>query len=232
MKCAIVGGTGWQGAGIATRVAFAGHTALIGSRDIERSQRLARNLPGTVKLPAERFVGMTNEEAVEAADIVFIVVPMPAHRSTLESIKPYIEEQLVIDVTAPVDPDNQLKLLWPPEGSATEEAQELLGDDVDVVGAFKNVSATMLMNHTMKSNSDIMVCGDDLEAKHRTILLIKEMGFRAYDSGKAEAARVVEGMTQVLIYLAYSYHLNQPGLAIVEMEPGMDIMPDESLFTK
>ncbi|MBZ0263932.1 NADPH-dependent F420 reductase [bacterium] len=231
MKCAVVGGTGWQGAGIATRIAYAGNTALIGSRDIKRSQALARGLAKNVGLPEERFIGMTNEDAVKEAEVVFITVPMTGHREILEKIAPLVNmEQLIVDVTAPVDPKNQLAFLWPPEGSATEEAQAILGEDIDVVGAFKNVSATCLLNHTMPSNSDILVVGDDLQAKHEATLMIKHMGFTAYDAGNAEAARVVEGMTQVLIYLNYAYHLNQPGIRIEELRPGMEIMPDERLF--
>ncbi|MDP8206336.1 MAG: NAD(P)-binding domain-containing protein [Candidatus Electryonea clarkiae] len=230
MKCAIVGGTGWQGAGIATRIVYAGHTAVIGSRDEKRSKALAKGLPQKVKLPPEKFEGSLNEDAVRNADIVFVTVPMSAHEEILKLIAPLIDEQLVIDVTVPSDPEDQLKLIFPPEGSAIEQAQAILGEDADVVAAFKTVSATMLFNYGMTPNSDILICGDDLEAKHRTTLLIKEMGFTAYDIGTAEAGRIIESLNQTLIFLNYAYHLNQPGIKIVEMDRGMEILPDDSMF--
>lgn len=232
MRCAVVGGTGWQGAGIATRLAKAGHVAMIGSRQPERARVLAANLPGHVGLPAERFAGTDNVSAARECEIVFITVPITGHRAVLEEIRPAVEDKLVVDVTSPVNPANHLQNLWPPEGSATEEAQALLGDSVEVVGAFKSVSATMLLNHTMAPNSDILICGDDLQAKHRVTLLIKEMGFTAYDVGKADAARTMEGLTQMLIFLNYAYHLNQPGLKVVELDRGMKILPDEELFRR
>lgn len=231
MKCAVIGGTGWQGAGIATRIVKAGWTAIIGSRNLENAQILAENLPPHVGLPQEKFQAATNVDAAREADVIFITVPITGHKAVLEVIKPHIDEdKLIIDVTAPVDPENHLKEIWPEAGSATMEAQEMLGDDIDVVGAFKNVSATMLMNHTMDPNCDIMICGDDLQVKHRVTLMIKQMGFTAYDVGKAEDARTMEGMTRVLIFLNYAYHLNQPGLKFVELSKGMKILPDDDLF--
>lgn len=233
MRCAVVGGTGWQGAGIATRIAAAGWTAVIGSRDKERAEILVENLPPFVGLPQERFEAATNIDAVKGADAVFITVPSTGHRSVLESIRDHLDdEQIIIDVTAPVDPDNHLNELWPPEGSCTAEAQAVLGDEFLVCGAFKNVSATMLLNHTMEPNCDILVCGDDLEAKHQLQLWTKQMGFQAYDIGKLEAARTMEGMTKMLIYLNYAFHLNQPGVKIVELQRGMKILPDDDLFKK
>jgi 8-hydroxy-5-deazaflavin:NADPH oxidoreductase len=232
MRCAVVGGTGWQGAGIATRLAKAGHVAVIGSRQAERARVLAANLPAHVGLDPKNFEGEENLEAVYRSEVVFVTVPITGHRDALLQIRPLVEGKLVVDVTSPVDPRNHLKNLWPAEGSATEEAQALLGEDAEVVGAFKSVSATMLLNHTMSPNSDILICGDDLQAKHRLSLLIREMGFVAYDVGKADAARTMEGLTQMLIFLNYAYHLNQPGLKIVELDQGMKILPDEELFRK
>ncbi len=233
MRCAVVGGTGWQGAGIATRIAAAGWTAVIGSRDLEKAKILQENLPPFVGLPAERFEAATNIDAVKDAEVVFITVPSTGHRAVLESIKDHLDdEQIIVDVTAPVDPDNHLSEIWPEDGSYTAEAQEVLGDEFLVVGAFKNVSATMLLNHTMPPNCDILICGDDLEAKHQVQLWIKQMGFQAYDIGKVDAAPTMEGLTKLLIFLNYAYHLNQPGIKFQELSPGMQILPDDDLFVK
>ena len=233
MRCAVVAGTGWQGAGIATRIAAAGWTAVIGSRNLEKARILVENLPDFVRLPAERFEAASNEEAVQGADVVWIVAPSTGHKAVLEAIIPHLDdEQLVIDVTAPVDPENHLNEIWPPEGSYTAQTQEMLGDDFDVVGAFKNVSATMLLNHTMPPNSDILIVGDDLQAKHRVGLMCKQMGFDGYDVGKLEHATQIEGLTRLMIHLTYTYHLNQPGIKLVELDRGMKILPDDTLFEK
>lgn len=233
MRCAVVAGTGWQGAGIATRIASAGWTAIIGSRTLDKAQILVENLPEFVGLPTERFEAATNEDAVKGAEVVWIVAPSTGHKAVLEAIAPYLDDrQLIIDVTAPVDPENHLNEIWPPEGSYTAQTQEFLGDDFDVVGAFKNVSATMLLNHTMPPNSDILIVGDDLQAKHRVGLMCKQMGFDGFDVGKLNHAPQIEGLTRLMIHLTYTYHLNQPGIKMVELSRGMKILPDDDLFKR
>jgi predicted dinucleotide-binding enzyme len=76
------------------------------------------------------------------------------------------------------------------------------------------------------------MCGDDLQTKHQVGLWIKQMGFQAYDVGKSEDARTMEGLTKLLINLNYSYHLNQPGVKFMELQRGMKILPDDDLFKK
>jgi len=227
---AVVGGTGWQGAGVAVRIAAAGHTAIIGSRDPGRAEHLARGLPTFVELPTERFRAATNEVAAAEADMVFITTPITGHREALTAIQPFVKGKIVVDVTAPVNPANQIENLWPPEGSATQEAQAVLSGVADVVGALKNTSATALINHHKSPGSDVLIVGDDLSAKHRVMALLRQMGLPSYDVGSGEVCRTVEGLTALLIYLNYAYHLRQPGVRIAQIEPGLDYLPDESLL--
>jgi len=230
LNCAIIGGTGWQGVGVAIRVASAGHTALIGSRNIERSKHLADRLPGEIGLPAELFVPMTNDEAAHEADIVFVTVPMTAHANTVEQIQPFVQGKIVIDVTAPVNPKDQIANLWPSEGSATQQAQKILDGVAEVVGALKNISAIALMNFRQPVNGDILVIGEDLTSKHKVMGLLREMGLNSYDVGSGDVCRTVEGLTSLLIYLNYAYHLRQPEIKIAEAQPGIGFVPSEELM--
>ncbi len=232
MKCAVIGSTGWQGAGVAARIAFAGHDVILGSRNLSRAVHLANELPLQLKLPVELFSAMENFEAASQADIVFVTVPMNAHKETLEYIKDAVQGKIVVDVTAPVDPDNQIENMWPPEGSATQQAQAILGDEVEVVGALKNIAAISLMNIRMPANSDIFVFGDDLTSKHKVMGLLREMGLESFDVGSGDVCRTAEGLTSLLIYLNYAYHLRQPGIKINQIDPGLDFIPDETLFPK
>ena len=230
MKCAIIGSTGWMGVGVATRIASAGHTVVMGSRDLSRAQRLVKKLPGLVELPPERFQAATNLDALDGAEYVFITVPMPAHKETLELIKDKVQDKIIVDVTAPVDPENLIENLWPEEGSATQQAQAILGDDVSVVGALKNIAAVVLMNYKRDSNCDILITGDDIGAKFKVISFLRETGLNSYDVGSDDMCRTVEGLTSLLIFMNYAYHLNQPGVKVVPIATGMDYFPDESLF--
>jgi len=230
MKIAVVGGTGWQGAGVAVRIAFAGHTAIIGSRNVARASSLAEKLPIALDLPIERFDAATNEDAAAHADIVFVTVPMTAHAETIEAIKPFVKGKIVVDVTAPVDPKNQIVNLWPVEGSATQQAQAILKGVADVVGALKNISATALLNYKKPSNCDVLVIGEDLTAKHKVMGLLREMKLPSYDVGSGDVCRTVEGLTSLLIYLNYAYHLRQPGVKIAQIDPGLDFIPTNELL--
>ncbi len=230
MIIAVVGGTGWQGAGVAVRIAAAGHTALIGSRDVERAKSLAEKLPAALDLPAGLFDAATNEDAASRADIVFVTVPMTAHAMTLEAIKPFVIGKIVVDVTAPVNPKNQIENLWPPEGSATQQAQAILKGVADVVGALKNISATALFNYKKPSNCDILIMGEDITSKHRISSLLREMKLNSYDVGSGEICRTVEGLTSLLIYLNYAYHLRQPGVKIAQIDPGLDFIPTDGIL--
>ena len=173
---------------------------------------------------------MDNLDAARAVEMVFITVPITAHRAVLELIKPAVAGKIVVDVTAPVNPANQVENLFPPEGSATQEAQAVLSGVADVVGALKNISATALLNYRKPANCDVLVVGDDLTAKHRVIGLLREMGLNSYDAGAGEVCRTVEGLTSLLIYLNYAYHLRQPGIKIAQIDPGLDFIPTDELL--
>ncbi len=173
---------------------------------------------------------MTNLDAAHEADMVFVTVPITAHRATLLEIKPFVAGKIVVDVTAPVNPKNQIENLWPPEGSATQEAQAVFQGVADVVGALKNISATALLNFRKPANCDVLVVGDDLTAKHRVMNLLREMKLNSYDVGAGDVCRTMEGMTALLIYLNYAYHLRQPGIMIAQIEPGLDFIPTEELL--
>lgn len=230
MNIAVIGGTGWQGAGVAVRIAAAGHIAIIGSRNVARASSLAEKLPVALDLPIDRFDAALNTVAAEKADMVFITVPMTAHASIIEEIKSFVKGKIVVDVTAPVNPKNQIENLWPVEGSATQQAQEILRGVAEVVGALKNISATALLNYKKPANCDILVTGDDLSSKHRVMSLLREMKLNSYDVGSGEVCRTVEGLTSLLIYLNYAYHLRQPGVKIAQIDPGLDFIPTESLL--
>ena len=106
--------------------------------------------------------------------------------------------KILVDVTVPVDPEAPCRLRIPPGGSATEEAQALLGPETRVVAAFQNVSYTHL-GHEGAGTCDVLVCGDDAGARQAVIRLVELLGLRGIDAGPARNARVVEGLTILLM---------------------------------
>jgi NADPH-dependent F420 reductase len=212
VKIAIVGGTGEQGPGLALRWALAGEEVIIGSRSQERAEKVAAELNAELGQPLIR--GMENSQAADTAEVVVLTVPYTAHVSTLESVKAHVQGKIFIDVSVPLDPDNPRRMKMPPAGSATEEAQVLFGPQTKVVAAFQNVSAHLLHDPHHAIDCDVLVCGNDVEAKKTVMGLVAKMGLRAYDVGPAESARVVEGMTSILIRLNIRHKSKSAGVRI------------------
>jgi 8-hydroxy-5-deazaflavin:NADPH oxidoreductase len=200
---------------LALRWAMAGEEVIIGSRSQERAEKVAAEL--NAELGKEGIRGLENSKAAEAAEVVALTVPYTAHLSTLESVKSQVQRKIFIDVSVPLDPENPRRMKMPPAGSATEEAQAFFGPETKVVAAFQNVSAHLLRDPHHAIDCDVLVCGNDAEAKKTVIGLVAKMGLQAYDVGPAESARVVEGLTSILIRLNIRYKVKGSGIHLTEL---------------
>lgn len=205
MTVAIIGGTGPQGQGLALRFARAGVPVVLGSRDGARAQEIADSLMEKLGGAGAAISGESNEGAAAAADeMVVLAVPWSGHNATLTALKPHLAGKILVDIVVPLKEGDPKKVDMPPEGSATEAAQALLGSDVPVVGALHNVSATTLNNLEWDINCDILVCGNSLDARKKVMALVSKLGVTAYNAGDAEAARCIEAITPILIRMNIS----------------------------
>jgi NADPH-dependent F420 reductase len=213
---AILGGTGNEGKGLAYRWAKAGYRILIGSRTPEKAQSAAGEVLD--RLGGSGLVeGTSNLEAAEAGDIVVLTVPFKAHKATLESVEPALEGKILVDVTVPLVPP-VTRVEMPPAGSAAQEAQELLGPDVDVVAAFQNISHELLFTDD-PIDCDVLVCGRGKRARAEVLKLVRAAGMVGWDAGPIENAVVVEGLTSVLIYLNKQHRIHSSGIRITGIPP-------------
>jgi hypothetical protein len=205
MKIAIIGGTGPQGQGLALRFARAGIEVVVGSRDPTRAATTVAEVNAKLPKGSSNIVGLSNLDAIREADeMVIFAVPWSAHNNTLHNIKAELSGKILIDIVVPLSENDPKKVDMPPEGSATEAAQAILGSDVPVIGALHNVSATTLSNLDWDINCDVLVCGNSLEARKKVIELIKKIDVKAYNVGDAQSARCVEALTPILIRLNIS----------------------------
>lgn len=216
MRIAIVGGTGKEGQGLGMGWARAGQEVIIGSRVLERAQRVAEAINAAVGRRAA--TGMLNQDAAAAGEIVVLTVPYDAHAETLQDIRESVREKILVDVTVPLDPEKPRRLRVPLGGSATEEAQALLGPETRVVAAFQNISHTHLA-HGETNACDILVCGDDADARQDVIKLAGLLGLRGLDVGPARNARVVEGLTVLLMEINRRDKGRGAGIRITGLRP-------------
>ncbi len=209
---AILGGTGNEGPGLALRWAAAGHTVIIGSRQAEKAQRVAAEV--NEKLGRELVRGLENSDAARTCEIAVLTVPYSAQNPLLESLKETLQGKVLVNVTVAMKPPKVARAYIPPEGSACEQAQALLGPEVRVVAAFQNVGAHNLEPLDHPVNCDVLVCGDDKEAKQIAIRLAEDAGTRGVDAGPLVNAKVVEGLTSLLIGINIRYKVPGSGIRI------------------
>jgi 8-hydroxy-5-deazaflavin:NADPH oxidoreductase len=212
---AVLGGTGHEGSGLALRWANAGHAVIIGSRTAEKAQVAADEINAKLSLSERDAVrGMDNVSAAQAAEIVVLTVPYSAHQPTIESVREACQGKIFVDVTVPLVPPKVSRVQMPAAGSASQEAQNLLGEGVKVVTAFQNIGAEHLKDPSHPIDCDVLVCGDDKEAKAAVIQLAKDANMDAYDAGPLANAVVVEGLTSVLIGLNMKHKVKASGIKI------------------
>lgn len=210
---AVLGGTGKEGRGLALRWAHAGYKVIVGSRDPDRAVAAAAEL--NALLGTEPTVrGLGNVDAARECDIAVLSVPYEAHAATLTSIQEAVQGKLLIDVTAPLDPDNKRRVRRLAGGSAGQEAQQFLGENVRVVSAFQNVSYTHLANLDETLDCDVLVCGNDKDARRQVIDLARVAGMIAFDAGPIENSIVAEGLTAVLININIQAKTKSAGIHI------------------
>jgi 8-hydroxy-5-deazaflavin:NADPH oxidoreductase len=218
---AVIGGTGPAGMGLALRWARAGETIIIGSRDQQRAQQAAaaiqQRLGGQAKI-----TGLENSAACAAADILMLTVPFEGQAPLVKRLKSAITEgSILIDATVPLAVGvggraSRTLGVW--QGSAAQQAAELVPEGVSVVAAFHNVSADLLGTDT-PLDCDVIVCSDDPDAAQLTReLAAKIPGVRGIDGGKLENARIVEQITALLVGMNIR-HKGHAGIRITGLPP-------------
>ena len=203
---AILGGTGDLGSGLAKCWLAAGYKVVLGSRSAEKARGVASELTGDVK-------GETNVAAARAADVVVVAVPFSNHDQTLNEIRDVVQGKIVVDAAVPLVPPKVSVVQLPPAGSAAQIAQQILGSGVRVVSAFHNVGATKL-HQGGRADCDVLVFGDDKDARDIVIGLAGEVATAGIDGGVLANSAAAEALTSVLIGINRRYKVPGAGIRI------------------
>jgi len=204
----IIGGTGALGAGLARRWAKAGVPVVIGSRDAGRAEEAAAKVREAV--PGANVTGLQNEQAATKGEIVFLTVPFRAQSENLNNLREALRPgQLLVDCTVPLAAAVSGKAtrslgVW--QGSAAQQAQEMVPEGVTVVAAMHTLAAPSLASLDAELGEDVLVCGDKKTDKARVARLIELIpGLHAVNAGALEMARIVEQLTPMLISVNTRY---------------------------
>lgn len=211
-RIAVIGGTGPQGRGLAYRWARHGHTVVIGSRAADRAEATAAEIRERV---AGAVSGATNADAAAGSDVVVLAVPYEGHDDLVRALTPALAGKVVVSCVNPLGFDKQGPYgLAVPGGSAAETAATI-APEATVVGAFHHVSAVSLWGDAeYLDHEDVLVCGDDKDAKQVAIELARSVtGRDGVDAGRLRLARQLEPLTAVLISINKRYK-TRSGIAV------------------
>jgi 8-hydroxy-5-deazaflavin:NADPH oxidoreductase len=204
----VIGGSGALGSGVALRLAAAGVPVVIGSRDDGRAEEAAGRV--RERAAGADVRGLPNGPAAEESEVVFLCVPFRSQSETLTNLKNHLRDgQLVVDATVPLAAAVSGKAtrtlgVW--QGSAAEQAAEMVPDGVRVVAALHTLNAPALRDLDATLDEDVLVCGDRRADKARAAELIELIpGLRCVDAGRLEMARIAESLTALLIGINARY---------------------------
>jgi len=207
----VIGGSGELGGGLALRWARSGRQVIIGSRDADRAAETAARLNSAVGNELVR--GMTNVDAAKAGDIIVLTVKFSHQAATLAELRDAVQGKIVVDTTVPLVPPKVARVQLPAEGSAAVISQQLLGPDVRVVSAFQNVAAASLVSNS-PPECDVLVTGNDPQARETVIGLAAAAGFKGWHAGSLENSAAAEALTSLLIFMNKKYASDHIGIRI------------------
>jgi NADPH-dependent F420 reductase len=186
VRVAIVGGTGDFGLALARRLVDAGDEVVLGSRDAARAQEKAEEVGA--------LSGATNDDAVAGVDLVVLSTNASATLETAAALADAIGTTPVLSVASDLRSTEHLSL--------AEQTQELLAGPV--VAGLQSLGAAKLA--AGRPDEDAFVCGDDADAKALALeLAAKAVAGRALDAGPLKRARVLEGLTGLIVSLNKRY---------------------------
>ncbi|MBI5303699.1 MAG: NADPH-dependent F420 reductase [Chloroflexi bacterium] len=215
---AIIGGTGKEGNALATRFARAGVRVLIGSRDALKAQNAATEL--NQRINQTNVEGYSNRDAAARADVVLLSIPYSGMNPILQDLRDAAQNKIVINIASSLDPERKSRAKLPPAGSVTAEVQQFFGNATRVVCAFQNVSPEKLESIAEKIDTDVLVCGNDKDARATVIDLVRRIGIDAFDGGMLANASAVEAFTAILIAVNIKYKIKGAGIRLVGVPRG------------
>jgi 8-hydroxy-5-deazaflavin:NADPH oxidoreductase len=218
---AVLGGTGAEGGGLALRWAHAGYPVIIGSRNSEKAAQACAQM--NIKLGRSAVRHDSYLGAARAACIVVLCVPYAVQRVTVDEVRTALDGKILIDTTVPLVPPKVARVQLPDGGSAVAAIQAALGQGVRVVSAFQNVAAHHLQDLDHKMDCDVLICGDDIEARETVIALAADIGLRGIHAGPIVNSAAAEALTSVLIAINSRYKIaGGAGIRITGLDATVD----------
>jgi 8-hydroxy-5-deazaflavin:NADPH oxidoreductase len=181
-----------MGRGIGHRLVAGGHDVTVVDRDPEEARQLAEELRGAAE------GGATVEAAGPGAqlhgEVVILAVYYPGNLEIARDLGDKHAGKVVVDMSNPLNQTFD-GLTTEPGTSAAEEVAATAAAGARVVKAFNTTfSGTLVEGQVAGQPLDVLIAGDDEEAKETVAQLVRDGNLRAIDVGPLERARHLEGL--------------------------------------
>ena len=200
----IIGGTGEEGVGIASRLVQSGENVCIGSRDPNKSDIISRKLR---KINPNLIIqSATNLETAKISDLLFLTINPNGIEQLISDIKPYLDNKIIVDTTVPLKYNNGKfsHIEWP-NGSSSLHIQALI-PSAKVVSGFHTISAKDLNNLNKEINQDVFLASNDKVAKTKIFKIVNKIpNLRAIDCGNLDVSKYLESCTLLLLNINKIY---------------------------
>jgi NADPH-dependent F420 reductase len=199
MRIGVLGGTGPAGQGIAVRLAALGNRVVLGSRDRDRAEATVTRLRERWGDRVETLEAGTNPQAADS-DVVVVATVADAAIPTARYLSDKLDGKIVVSMANRLERQDREFRAVPPEEGSIAEAVQAAAPGAKVVAALQHVPATALGDLDRDLESDVLVAGDDDEARHTVLDLVARIpGLRGFDAGSLRNARGIEGFAAPLL---------------------------------
>ncbi|MFA6332452.1 MAG: NADPH-dependent F420 reductase [Methanoregula sp.] len=203
MKIGIVGGTGDIGEGMAMRLSPL-FDVIVGSREADKAEATCTMGREVMKKRGEpcSLTGVTNQGAIDAADVVILAIPFKHVAGTLSSLHGF-ENKIVVSPVNPMEKTDHFVFVPPQEGSAALMIREMLPKEARLCSAFNTIAANKWKALDEELEYSVPVCSDDAEAKKVVMEIVNKVShFKAFDAGPLAVSCMVESLTPLLLNIA------------------------------
>jgi len=213
VKIGIVGGTGDIGEGMALRLSPV-FDVVVGSREKDKAEASCRIGTETLKSRGKTcsLTGVSNQDAVDDADVVILAIPFKHLAGTLEGLHGF-ENKIVISPVNPMEKRDHFTFVPPPEGSAALMVKRLLPSTARICAGFNTIAANKWKALDEELEYSVPVCGDDESAKREVMGIVNRISrLQAFDAGPLAASCMVEALTPLLLNIARYNKMKDVGI--------------------
>jgi len=216
VKIGIVGGTGDIGEGMALRLSPI-FDVVVGSREKDKAEATCRLGKETLKSQGKTcsLTGVSNQDAVDSADIVILAIPFKHLAMTLEGLHGF-EDKIVISPVNPMEKRDHFMFVPPPEGSAALMIKRLLPPTARICSGFNTIAANKWKALDEEIAFAVPVCSDDDEAKQEVMTIVNRIPrLKAYNAGPLHVSCMVESLTPLLLNIARYNKMRDVGIQFI-----------------